>query len=128
MKKLKPCIYKFMKDKDVRVGVHCHDKKKIYKQIHPRRNWNAQPKWYLALCKGNENSNKKISSRPQYSKEKYGLFSSFLLSNKLQQVAAHVHWCIRNCNQHKYNMLKSPNVNVDHKYTSVSHLNDIRNQ
>ncbi|CAC5408340.1 unnamed protein product [Mytilus coruscus] len=91
-------IYQYMRNKDVRVGVHCHDRNlSINKYTREEtETLNQNDTWHCV--KAMKTAMKKISSGPQYSK---GKTWSFQLSDKVEPVATHVHWCIRNCNQQK---------------------------
>ncbi|CAC5378964.1 unnamed protein product [Mytilus coruscus] len=108
-------IYQYMKDKDVRVGVHCHDRNlSINKYIREEtETLNQNDTWHCVNAK--KTAVKKISSGPQYSK---GKTWSFQLSDKVEPVATHVHWCIRNCNQQK-EMLKSTLLNIVDHYKNI---------
>ncbi|CAC5410086.1 unnamed protein product [Mytilus coruscus] len=111
-------IYQYMKDKDVhnvRVGVHCHDRNlSINKNIREEtETLNQNDTWHC--LKAMKTAMKKISSGPQYSK---GKTWSFQLSDKVEPVATHVHWCIRNCNQQK-EILKSSLLNIVDHYKNI---------
>ena len=87
-----------MDEHDTKIGIHCHDRNlSINKFIRESTDSvNQNDTWHCV--KAMKTSLTKISSGTLRDK---GKTWSFQLTDKVEPVATHVHWCIRNCDNEK---------------------------
>ncbi|CAC5381790.1 unnamed protein product [Mytilus coruscus] len=105
-------IYQYLEEQDVQVNVHSHDRNlsinKLVKNkgIITNQNdpWHAIKKVKVAM--------KKVSAGPKYLKEKSW---SAQLEDKVESVATHFHWAVRNCEENPKE-LKDALLNIVEHY------------
>ena len=104
-------IYEYLAEKEVAVGVHCHDRNlSINKYIREETDATYQnDTWHCV--KAVKSALKKVSFGTAKTERKTW---SFQLSDKVEPVATHIHWAIRHCDKDP-EKLKSSILNiVDH--------------
>ena len=89
-------IYEYLEQKDVKVKVHSHDRNmSINKFVHEHGDTiNQNDSWHG--IKAVKLAMKKVSAGPKYLQNKTW---SDELEDKVESVATHFHWAIRNCHQ-----------------------------
>jgi hypothetical protein len=108
-------IYSYMDEHDSKIGIHCHDRNLfINKFIRESTNSvNQIDTWHCV--KAMKTSLTTISSGTLRDK---GKTWSFQLTDKVEPVATHVHWCIRNCDNEK-DELRSSLLNIVDHYKNI---------
>ena len=108
-------IYSYMDEHDTKIGIHCHDRNlSINKFIRESTDSvNQNDTWHCV--KAMKTSLTKISSGTLHDK---GKTWSFQLTDKVEPVATHVHWCIRNCDNEK-DKLRSSLLNIVDHYKNI---------
>lgn len=108
-------IYSYMDEHDTKIGIHCHDRNlSINKFIRESTDSvNQNDTWHCV--KAMKTSLTKISSGTLRDK---GKTWSFQLTDKVEPVATHVHWCIRNCDNDK-GKLRSSLLNIVDHYKNI---------
>jgi hypothetical protein len=104
-----------MDEHDTKIGIHCHDRNiSINKFIRESTDSvNQNDTWHCV--KAMKTSLTKISSGTLRDK---GKTWSFQLTDKVEPVATHVHWCIRNCDNKK-DKLRSSLLNIVDHYKNI---------
>lgn len=104
-------IYQYLDDNDVKVGIHSHDRNmSINKLVRESGVVNQNDSWHG--IKAVKSAMKKVSSGPKYLQ---GKTWSEQLEDKVESVATHFHWAIRNCEQNPKE-LKDLLINVVEHY------------
>lgn len=105
-------IYQHLKDQEVNIGVHAHDRNlSINKFIREECDSESQNDTWHAV-KSMKAALKKISSGPAYLD---GKTWSSQLDDKVEPISTHFHWAIRNCDEDPEKM-KSLLLNIVEHY------------
>lgn len=105
-------IYRHLKDQEVNIGVHAHDRNlSINKFIREECDSESQNDTWHAV-KSMKAALKKISSGPAYLN---GKTWSSQLDDKVEPISTHFHWAIRNCDEDP-EKLKSLLLNIVEHY------------
>ncbi|CAC5420412.1 unnamed protein product [Mytilus coruscus] len=103
-------IYQYLDDNDVKVGIHSHDRNmSINKFVRDSDVVNQNDSWHG--IKAVKSAMKKVSSGPKYLRDKTW---SDQLEDKVESVATHFHWAIRNCKQNPKELKDLLNNVVEH--------------
>jgi hypothetical protein len=108
-------IYSYIDEHDTKIGIHCHDRNlSINKFVRESTDSvNQNDTWHCV--KAMKTFLTKISSGTLRDK---GKTWSFQLTDKVEPVATHVHWCIRNCNN-ETDELRSSLLNIVDHYKNI---------
>lgn len=110
-------VYDFLHSKDMLVNVHCHDRNlSINKYVREGTEAiNQNDVWHCV--KSVKTALKKVSTGTKSSE---GKTWSMQLSDKLEPVATHIYWAIKNCDGDE-NKLKKLLLNIVDHYKNIHH-------